>query len=101
MKFLVLTLLLSGVLHAAGAASYDASVPNPTLSNVRYGPHGRNVLDFWKAPSEKPTPLVFVVHGGGWGGNSKGLPCCPGVIAQHLASAVVIAAGQDHERGPI
>ena len=53
------------------AAEYDASVPKPTHSEVSYGPHKRNVLDFWKAPSDQPTPLAFVIHGGGWGGNSK------------------------------
>lgn len=70
MKFLILAFLFVGTLHAAEPAYVD-SVPKPTLSNVSYGPHNRNVLDFWKADSDKPTPLVFVVHGGGWGGNSK------------------------------
>ena len=46
-------------------------LPEPTLSDVRYGPHERNVLYFWKAESERPTPLVFVIHGGGWQGGSK------------------------------
>ena len=54
----------------AGEA-YDESVPKPTLSGVRYGKHSRHTLDFWKAPAEKPTPLVFVIHGGGWKGGSK------------------------------
>ena len=48
-----------------------SSVPKPTLTEVRYGKHPRHVLDFWKAESEKPTPLVFVIHGGGWKGGSK------------------------------
>lgn len=56
---------------AAAVEPYDASVPKPTLGNVSYGPHARHVLDFWKAPSEKPTPLVFVIHGGGWQSGSK------------------------------
>ncbi|MDF1573362.1 MAG: alpha/beta hydrolase [Bacteroidales bacterium] len=43
----------------------------PTLRDVAYGPHDRNKLDFWKAESETPTPLVFYIHGGGWGGGSK------------------------------
>lgn len=52
---------------------YDPSVPKPTLVNVRYGPHARNTLDFWKAESDQPTPLVFLIHGGGWrGGSSQG-----------------------------
>jgi hypothetical protein len=43
----------------------------PTLRDVAYGPHERNKLDFWKAESETPTPLVFYIHGGGWGSGSK------------------------------
>ncbi len=50
---------------------YDASVPAPTISEVRYGDHERQVLDFWKAESDRPTPLAFVIHGGGWQGGSK------------------------------
>jgi len=46
-------------------------LPKPTLSNIPYGTHARHVLDFWKAESDKPTPLVFVIHGGGWGGGDK------------------------------
>jgi hypothetical protein len=40
-------------------------VPKPTLSGIRYGEHERHVTDFWKAESSEPTPLVFVIHGGG------------------------------------
>jgi len=50
---------------------YADSIPTPTLSEVAYGSHERHVLDFWKAKSDKPTPLVFVIHGGGWSGGSK------------------------------
>jgi acetyl esterase/lipase len=53
------------------AEAYDASVPKPTVANVRYGDHDRHVLDFWKAESDKPTPVAFVIHGGGWTGGSK------------------------------
>jgi acetyl esterase/lipase len=41
------------------------------LANVKYGPHPRNVLDFHPAKSDKPTPVVFYVHGGGWRGGDK------------------------------
>ena len=50
---------------------YADSIPTPTLSEVAYGSHERHVLDFWKAKSDKPTPLTFVIHGGGWSGGSK------------------------------
>ena len=43
----------------------------PTLRDVSYGSHERNKLDFWKAESETPTPLVLYIHGGGWGAGSK------------------------------
>lgn len=43
----------------------------PTLRDVVYGPYERNKLDFWKAESSEPTPLVFYIHGGGWGAGSK------------------------------
>ncbi|MGB7324816.1 MAG: alpha/beta hydrolase [Rubripirellula sp.] len=52
-------------------AAYDKSVPERTLSDVQYGDHSRHVIDFWKAESDAPTPLVFVIHGGGWTGGSK------------------------------
>ena len=55
----------------AELSAYESSVPKPTLSEVRYGDHERHVLDFWKAPADTPTPLVFVIHGGGWSGGSK------------------------------
>ena len=50
---------------------YAGSIPQPTLSEVPYGAHQRHVLDFWKADSDKPTPLAFVIHGGGWKNGSK------------------------------
>jgi acetyl esterase/lipase len=42
------------------------SGPKPTLANVPYGSDPRQVLDFWKAESSRPTPLLFYIHGGGW-----------------------------------
>jgi len=51
--------------------AYSATLPKPTAANVLYGEHERHVLDFWKAESAVPTPLVFIIHGGGWVGGSK------------------------------
>lgn len=45
--------------------------PAPTVANFKYGPAERNVLDFWQAKSDKPTPLLFFIHGGGWMGGDK------------------------------
>ena len=43
----------------------------PTIKNVKYGSHERNILNFWKAKSDTPTPAVMLIHGGGWSGGSK------------------------------
>ncbi|WP_339731970.1 alpha/beta hydrolase [uncultured Gimesia sp.] len=43
----------------------------PTYADVKYGDHSRNVLDFYQAKSDKPTPLVIYIHGGGFVGGSK------------------------------
>jgi len=45
--------------------------PVPTAANVAYGTHPRQVLDFWKAESEGPAPLVVYIHGGGWQNGDK------------------------------
>jgi len=44
------------------APSYAPSVPEPTRAEVAYGGHERQVLDFWRAESEEPTPVAFVIH---------------------------------------
>jgi len=45
--------------------------PAPTQRDVHYGPGAKQVLDFYKAESSTPTPLVFYIHGGGWTAGSK------------------------------
>lgn len=41
------------------------------IQNLPYGKHPRQVLDFYPAKSETPTPVVFYIHGGGWRGGDK------------------------------
>lgn len=43
----------------------------PTLADVSYGSHPKQKIDFWKAESSKPTPLLFFIHGGGWQGGER------------------------------
>jgi acetyl esterase/lipase len=43
----------------------------PPTYAVAYGKHPRQVIDFYQAKSEKPTPVVFYIHGGGWQGGDK------------------------------
>lgn len=49
----------------------DSQRMQPTHGDVRYGPHERNVLDFYQAKSDKPTPLIVYIHGGGFVGGDK------------------------------
>ena len=43
----------------------------PSMKDVRYGPYERNVLNLWQAKSDKPTPVLIKIHGGGWTSGSK------------------------------
>lgn len=49
-------------------------LPPPTVANLPYGSHANQVLDFWKADTAQPAPLVFSIHGGGWMGGDKANP---------------------------
>jgi acetyl esterase/lipase len=46
-------------------------VDPPTLADIPYGPHPKQVLDFYRAESNEPTPVVLYIHGGGWRAGSK------------------------------
>jgi acetyl esterase/lipase len=55
----------------AAAPKAEKPLPTATLANVRYGEHERHMLDFWRAPTQAPAPLLFFIHGGGWMGGDK------------------------------
>ena len=60
-----------------GTADLRAQAPEasrPTIPNVAYGTHPRQVLDFYRADTKRPAPLLFFVHGGGWMVRDKGNP---------------------------
>ena len=59
--------LVALVLLAAPSSAEDLK---PQL-DVPYGSHPRQVLDFYPAKSDKPTPVVFYIHGGGWQNGDK------------------------------
>jgi acetyl esterase len=62
--------VIIGILITAGSMAAAARL-EPTYKNVSYGPHERDLLDFWKADSAKPTPLVIYIHGGGFYSGGK------------------------------
>ena len=45
-----------------GESAKKQTGPAPSFSDVSYGPHARNKLDFWQAKSDKPTPVVVFIH---------------------------------------
>ena len=70
-RFLLTALLLAS--PALLSAAEKETAPPPDLADVPYGPHERNVLDFWRAKSDHPTPLFVYIHGGGWLAGDKNL----------------------------
>lgn len=64
-------------------------LPTPTYENVKYGPHERNVLDFWQAKSDQPTPVLVSIHGGGFVAGNKGTPQ---LLKECLDSGISVAA---------
>jgi len=48
-----------------------ASELPPDRADVSYGPHPNNKLDLWLAKSDRPTPLIVFIHGGGFVGGDK------------------------------
>ncbi|MDB6073680.1 MAG: esterase, partial [Verrucomicrobiaceae bacterium] len=72
-----------------------ADSPNaikPDMINVGYGPHERNVLDFWKAKADKPTALVVFIHGGGFRAGSKENYWPDAKLAEILKSGISCAS---------
>lgn len=62
----------------------------PTHADVKYGPHERNVMDVWLAKSDKPTPVLVSIHGGGFLGGNKSVD--GGLLRQCLDSGISVAA---------
>ena len=75
-SFLSVLCVLSASAQTPVPAAKPAPTPTraPTVANVAYGTHERQVLDFYKAASTKPTPLLFFIHGGGWVSGDKANP---------------------------
>jgi acetyl esterase/lipase len=65
--------------------------PEPDQRNVAYGPHERNVLDLWQARSDRPTPLVVFIHGGGFlAGDKSNVP--PPLLERCLHAGISVAS---------
>ena len=69
----------------------NPSLPNPAYYDVAYGPHRKQLLHFWKAKSDQPTPVLFFIHGGGWmnGGRLSGLTT---MLPEMLEAGISVAS---------
>jgi len=76
---------------ARRAAARKPALPTPTLADVPYGTHPKQVLHFWKAESDQPRPLLFFIHGGGWqaGNRMSGLE---GLLPAMLKAGISVAS---------
>jgi acetyl esterase/lipase len=72
----------------AKSAKPSAGRMKPTEADVSYGKHPKQVVDFYRADSQEPAPLLFYIHGGGWSGGSKNISAEPYVRAGIAVVAV-------------
>jgi acetyl esterase len=72
------------------ARANPGQVTPPTHRNVRYGPHDRNVMDVWLADSDKPTPVLVSIHGGGFRSGNKSVDRT--LLEQCLQAGISVAA---------
>jgi acetyl esterase/lipase len=68
-----------------------SAAPAPDHADVAYGTHPNNRLDLWLAKSDKPTPLIVFIHGGGFVGGDKS-SVSGSMIKQALDHGVSIAS---------
>lgn len=69
-KALIWLVCLASVLAVFSAAA-DSSAPPPTYQDIPYGPHASNKLDLWVVQSQDATPLLILIHGGGFSAGDK------------------------------
>jgi acetyl esterase/lipase len=62
----------------------------PTHPDVKYGLAARNVMDVWLAESDKPTPVLVSIHGGGFSGGTKSVS--PFLLEDCLKSGISVVA---------
>lgn len=90
-RILVLTLLALGHTPFQTAVAQDAAGA-PTVADVAYGPHERNKLDLWLAKSDRPTPLLIFIHGGGFVNGDKSQIRNRPAVQQCLDAGVSVAS---------
>jgi len=84
--------LALGAISAAAADRKAEAAGIKVMKDVSYGPHTRNVMDFYLPESgPTPRPLVICIHGGGWaGGDKRGYAWLGEALARQGFAAVSI-----------
>src|SRR5262245_49138628 len=75
-RLLLIALLIIITQQVSAQATKKRPAPRsePTVADFVYGQDSpRQRFDFWQAKSNKPTPVVLLIHGGGWRGGDKTL----------------------------
>lgn len=67
MKRILLSSLV--LLFLTGLPAEDKGVP--THEDVEYGPHEKELMNFWQCESDQPVGILLDIHGGGWMGGKK------------------------------
>ncbi len=67
-----------------------ANHPEPTHANVKYGPYDRDLLDVWLAKSDRATPVLVSIHGGGFRAGDKSVSAQ--LLRDCLAAKISVAA---------
>jgi hypothetical protein len=75
-----------------GPSAAELAKNPPTFADVSYGPFERNKLDFWKAKSDKPAPVIVFIHGGGFTSGDKSKVRGDRTLTEALAANVNFAA---------
>lgn len=84
-------LRMAGILLIAALQGCTCNQVQPAIVNERYGSHERNVLDFWQAESQTPTPVMVYIHGGGFTTGSKD-QVGGALVAECIEAGISVAA---------
>jgi acetyl esterase/lipase len=80
---------LASVADSSPTDMSKANVP-PTQSDVSYGSHERNRLDFWQAASDIPTPVLIFFHGGSFKAGDKSSVLTRPIFRECLAAGISV-----------
>lgn len=91
----LMSLLITGLaLAQEGQQSVRKTAPGyrtlPTHPDVKYGTYDRNIMDVWLAKSDKPTPVLVSIHGGGFSQGNKSVS--PWLLEECLKSGISVVA---------